>query len=129
MPTVLHRDAIYELAEARHGYLTAAEAKATGISPLALVKMASRGVIERISHGVYRLTHFPLFPHGQYIEAVLWPQGVTGVLSHESALALHGLSDVSPSKVHITVPRKHRVRRAIPGYMVIHRGSVGPTDL
>jgi predicted transcriptional regulator of viral defense system len=126
---IVHRDKIYELAEARHGYFTVAEAKAAGVTALTLTKMAARGVLERTSHGVYRLAHFPVFPEGQYIEAALWPQGATGVISHQSALALHGLSDVSPSKVHITVPPTHRVRRGIPRYLVIHHAPLGPHEV
>ena len=29
------------------------------------------------------------------------------VVSHESALAIHNLSDLLPGKVHLTVPRRH----------------------
>ena len=130
MPATTYPDTVFALAENRHGYFTAAEARAAGIPAVELVKMASRGVLERISWGVYRLTRFPLSPRAQYVEAVLWPQrGGAGVLSHESALALHELSDVSPSKVHITVPPKHRVRRAIPRYLVVHHGLLDAQDV
>jgi predicted transcriptional regulator of viral defense system len=120
---------VFELAERRHGYFTASEAKAAGVPSVELVKMASRGVLERISQGVYRLARFPLSARAQYVEAVLWPQrGGIGVLSHESALALHQLSDVNPSMVHITIPRTHRIRRAVPRYLVVHQGVLGPEE-
>lgn len=35
-----------------------------------------------------------------------------GVVSHESALALHGLTDVNPSRIHLTVPRDNHPRAA-----------------
>jgi predicted transcriptional regulator of viral defense system len=41
---------------------------------------------------------------------------VRGTISHESALALYGLSDVSPSKVHITLPPALRIRRTPPAW-------------
>lgn len=130
MPTLAYPQMIFELAERRHGYFTASEAKTAGVPPIELVKMASRGVLERISQGVYRLARFPLDPRAQYVEAVLWPQrGAVGVLSHESALALHQLSDVSPSKVHITVPPSHRIRRPVPRYLVVHHGSLAPGEV
>ena len=92
--------------------------------------MAVRGTIERVSHGVYRMARIPLSPSDQYMEAVLWPQrGPTGVLSHQSALAFHRLSDASPTKVHITVPRSYRARRAIPKYLVLHHADLAPGDM
>lgn len=35
-----------------------------------------------------------------------------GVVSHESALVLHGLSDVNPSRIQLTVPRNNHPRAA-----------------
>jgi hypothetical protein len=59
---------------------------------------------------------------------VLWPQGLAAVLSHESALLLHGLSDVSPAQIHITVPNTHRVRRHIPKHLRIHHADLLPEE-
>jgi predicted transcriptional regulator of viral defense system len=120
---------LYEMAEPRHGYFTTADARAAGILPQTIVKMERRGVVERISRGVYRLAQFPLFRHGQYMEAVLWPEaGERGVLSHESALAFHELSDVSPSRVHITL-RPRRLRREVPPHLVIHHAELPAEDV
>ena len=52
------------------------------------------------------------------------PAGVRGVISHESALALHQISDVNPSKIHITVPGVFRVRRRIPDHLVVHHAEL-----
>ncbi len=55
------------------------------------------------------------------MEAVLWPDGETGVVSHESALSLFKLSDVSPDRVHITLPTGYRIRRRqIPRRFSVH---------
>jgi predicted transcriptional regulator of viral defense system len=35
--------------------------------------------------------------------AALWPQGIQGVLTHDTALDLWDVSDVNPAKIHITV--------------------------
>ncbi len=92
--------------------------------------MAQRGVIERLSTGVYRLTNFPPFIHGQLLEASLWPlDGIRGVISHESALSYYGLSDVSPSKVHITLPKNHRIRRLIPPVLIVPHADLQPDDV
>lgn len=118
---------LFELAEPRHGYFTMAMARAAGIRPNTVNVMARRGFIERVSRGVYRLRFFPESAFGQYMEAVLWPEaGEQGVLSHESALEFHGLSDVNPARVHVTLPPRRR-RRATPAYLVVHEGTV-PAD-
>lgn len=122
-------EAVFEIAADQHGYVTTAQAEAAGVGRRALNKMARRGSLQRISSGLYRLVHFPFSPWGQYMEAVLWPRGVRGVVSHETALAIHGLSDVSPTRVHITVPRAYRVRRKAPAVLAIHRADLPEADL
>jgi len=124
---------LYKLAEGQSGYFTAAQARAAGLHPVRLVQLERNDDIERLSRGVYRLTRYPISPFGQYMEAALWPQvrraGVHGTISHESALALYGISDVSPGKVHITLPAALRIRRAPPGQFVIHHAQLDPKDI
>ncbi len=120
---------IYRIAEDQHGYFTARQAREAGVNPMAVVMMARRGAVERTSHGVYRVVRFPLGPLGQYVEASLWPHGTRGVISHESALALYEMSDANPSKLHITVPRKFRIRREVPGYLVVHHADLQPHEI
>ena len=120
---------IYRIAEEQHGYFTARQAREAGVNPMAVVMMARRGAVERTSHGVYRVVRFPLGPLGQYVEASLWPHGTRGVISHESALALYEMSDANPAKLHITVPRKFRIRREVPDYLVVHHADLQPHEI
>jgi predicted transcriptional regulator of viral defense system len=124
---------LYELAEYQSGYFTAAQARSAGLHPVRLVQLEHTEDIERLSRGVYRLRRFPLSPFGRYMEAALWPQvrrpGVHGTISHESALALYGISDASPSKVHITLPPALRIRRAPPLQLMIHRAHLDSGDV
>lgn len=128
MPTAAYR-ALYDIAEDQMGYVTTAQAGTVGVSPMALVMMTRRGTLERVSRGVYRLVDFPAQPLAQYMQATLWSYGRRGVLSHETALSLHKISDVDPAKVHITIPADFRVQRAIPAYLVVHRGELPPGDV
>jgi predicted transcriptional regulator of viral defense system len=122
--------ALFEIAAEQHGYFTVPQARAAGVSRMALVMMAQRGTIERVSHGVYRLAQFPISPLGQYMEASLWPGGgVKGVISHESALSMFEVSDVSPAQIHITVPRSFRTHRLIPAHLVLHRADLDEFDV
>ncbi len=124
---------LYELAESQSGYFTAAQARAAGLHPVRLVQLERNDDIERLSRGVYRLARYPISPFGQYMEASLWPQvrrpEMRGTISHESALALYGLSDVNPSKVHITLPPALRIRRAPPAQLVIHYAHLDSKDV
>lgn len=122
---------LYEIAETQLGYFTAAQSRSAGIAPIKLIQLARDGEIERVSRGVYRLNRYPASPFGQYMEAALWPQvrrpGAFAVISHASALSLYEMSDVSPAKVHITLPPSIRIRRAVPGSYVVHH-AVLPAD-
>jgi len=118
-----------EVANERYGFVTPADAREVGINPMALVRMAERGQIERRGTGLYR---FPLTLATRldpYMEATLWPRGVRGVLSHETALELYELSDVHPGKIHITVPRGHRARRGVPSAYVLHHEDLEPAQI
>lgn len=115
---------VLELAVDQHGYVTTSQAREGDASADALRKMATRGTLERVSWGVYRVPTFPPSPYAEYMEASLWPAGVRGVISHQSALALRGLSDVSPSAIHITVPDGFRIRRNVPAYLMVHHADL-----
>lgn len=124
---------LYDIAEGQLGYFTTAQAREAGLHPVRLVQLHRQGDIQRVSRGVYRLTRYPVSPLGQYMEAALWPQvrrpGAQATVSHESALAIYGLSDVSPAKVHITLPHALRIRRALPRYLVLHYADLEPRDI
>jgi len=109
-----------QIAVDQHGYVTARDAVASGVDPHRLVEMARRGTIERVAHGIYRMPVISPTGLEQLMEATLWPHG-QGVLSHETALDLHGLCDVNPAKIHITVPRSYRLTREAPALYTIHR--------
>lgn len=128
MPGTAHK-LLYEIAEDQNGYVTTAQARDAGVSNQALANMVARGVLDRVSWGVYRLVQFPVSPLDQYVEASLWPLSTRGVISRESALAIYGLSDVNPAKIHITVPKSFRVRRETPRMLVIHRVDLPSVDV
>jgi predicted transcriptional regulator of viral defense system len=50
-----------------------------------------------------------------------------GVLSHQTALSLHGLSDVLPAQVLLTLPEAWRRRRfRVPAGVTLHNADVAP---
>lgn len=128
MPT----DRFNELAEVaadQHGYFTLADSGAVGYADNTVAQMARRGRIERVSQGVYRIPFLPGGSMGPYMAAVMWPAGVRGVISRDTALGLWDVGDVSPAKLHITVPRAHRSQRELPGAYVLHRDDLDAGDV
>lgn len=122
------RDRVLERAAEQHGYVTTRDARALGIDPTQLRLMAARGRLERVARGVYRVPQLPRTQHDDLAEAVAWTLG-RGVVSHESALALHGISDVSPPRIHLTVPRDNHPRAAGGELYRLHRRALDPADV
>ncbi len=108
-------DRLYDLAESQGGYFTTAQAAQAVVSTRLLTYYAHAGDIERVAHGVYRLNRFPMHRFGEAIAATLWA-GPGSVVSHDSALAVYGLSAAMPTAIHISVPRQFRGIR--PGVVV-----------
>ncbi|HEX6038847.1 type IV toxin-antitoxin system AbiEi family antitoxin domain-containing protein [Longimicrobium sp.] len=120
---------IYDLASEQNGYFTAVQARLAGITKQAIHNLTTRGSLERVSHGLYRLVHFPDGPMDPYVEATLWPLSIRGVISHETALALYGLSDANPARIHLTVPRTWRLRREVPKRLALHHIDLHEDDV
>jgi predicted transcriptional regulator of viral defense system len=121
-------DRLFETAGAQDGYFTTQQAAGAGYSSQLLLKHIRAGRIARTQRGIYRLVHFPAGDHDELITAWLWSERA-GVVSHQTALALHGLSDAFPAHVHLTLPSAWRYRRfRVPTDVVLHHADVPPED-
>lgn len=111
---------LFEIAAGQYGYVTAQDAQGIGVPAK---RLAENAALERIGHGLYRFAMFPVAQLDQYMEATLWPRGVRGVLSHDTALDLHELCDVNPAQIDVTVPKAYRTNptREIPKLYRLHR--------
>lgn len=117
-------DRLYEIAAAQAGYVSQAQAGEAGYSPQLVQYYVHQGRLERAGRGVLRLVHFPPSDHEDLVVLWLWSEQ-KGVLSHETALMLHDLSDALPSKRHITVPASWAKRRLrIPRGVELHFADV-----
>ncbi len=120
-------DALFEIAQGQGGYFTTRQAASAGYSPQLLAYLGSKKV-ERVRRGIYRLVHFPASDHEDLIVLWLWSEQA-GVFSHETALALHDLSDVLPGRAHLTLPAGWRRRRLrVPSGLVVHFADVADPD-
>jgi predicted transcriptional regulator of viral defense system len=108
----------------RGGYFDRGDALAHGLNDQLLQHHFRTGRFKRIYPGVYRLGVAPRAPHDELLLAWVWTN-YRGAISHDSALALYRLSDLLPSKVHLTVPVEFR--RATGPY-IIHRVPLPEAD-
>ncbi|MFC8835353.1 type IV toxin-antitoxin system AbiEi family antitoxin domain-containing protein [Streptomyces griseoincarnatus] len=100
------------------GLVTAAQAKAHGLSAVQLKRLTEAGLLENVGRGVYALSAAGL-PHHLEIKVAwlrlqptvpAWERPIggpdSGVISHASACQLHSLGDIPAPDVEISVPRR-----------------------
>jgi predicted transcriptional regulator of viral defense system len=91
-----------------------------GVTKGALQMLVQRGTLVRAAFGVYRFPKYPVGEHDQKMLAVLWTRVPEAVLSHETALDAYGISDVNPNRIHVTVGKRRRLRRAGGNEYAVH---------
>jgi predicted transcriptional regulator of viral defense system len=102
---------LFGVASGQQGYFTAAQARECGYGTDLLTYHTRTGKFIREQRGVYRLRDYPSSNRGWVVVAWLAAGKEDAVVSHESALDLLDLSDVTPNYTHITVPRSKRYLR------------------
>ena len=122
---------LFEIAESQQGYFTSRQAKISGYKDNTHPYHVRSGHWIRVHRGIYRLAKFPGSRRPDLMIWALWSSNrsgqIEGVYSHQTALSIHGLSDVLPDKLHMTVPLTFRRNSAIPKILVIHRKKL-PQD-
>ena len=109
------REDLFAVASQQGGYFTAEQARRCGYTWALLSHHALKGRFVRVQRGLYRLKDYPSSPREDVLAAWLAVGREAAVVSHESALALLGLSDVVPNLIHLTVSRSYRGRKAPAG--------------
>lgn len=129
---------IADLAAGQWGLFTSAQARghAYGASPQVLARLVDRGSLERLTHGVYRVTGAPPTPLDDLRAAwlTLDPSRIAGdrvldeqpaVVSHRSAAVLYRLGDLDADRHEFTTVERKQSRRPDIG---IHRGKLEPGE-
>jgi predicted transcriptional regulator of viral defense system len=126
-------DELTLLAEENDGLFTSREARSAGVLDSVLIRLTQRHRLERVARGVYRIRNFPASRFSQHRQAILWMRASRGpqrvALSYETALSVYGISDANPSKIHISVPARARLRRKRPTGIVVHRADLSPEEI
>ncbi|WP_347346692.1 type IV toxin-antitoxin system AbiEi family antitoxin domain-containing protein [Microbacterium sp.] len=125
---VLRKD-LWDIALDQYGYVTERNARNMGAAPGELARLARRDKLERVGHGIYRFSELPATERDEYMLAVLWANTPDAALSHDTALAVYELCEINPDRIHITVPKGHRVSKRGGDTYVLHRARLAEADL
>jgi predicted transcriptional regulator of viral defense system len=125
--------ALTTLAASQGGYFTSKQAAAIGYAAPKRNYHVHVGNWVRERRGIFRLSTQPLPARPDLILWWLWSRNrqeqPQGVYSHQTALSLHELTDVMPSRIHMTVPKTFRRSAAIPKSVVLHIADLPPSDV
>ncbi len=124
---------LHEVAQSQQGFFTTKQAIRSGFAEKTHAYHVNAGNWIREHRGIYRLADFPTPERPDLMLWYLWSQNrkevPEGAYSHDTALSLHELSDMMPSKLHMTVPREFRRNSKIPEILVIHHAPVDASDV
>lgn len=117
------RNRLAAVAARQAGYFSASQAREVGYDYPQQTYQVNRGNWQKVERRVFRLPHYPTSLHDDLIRVSLWARH-RGVISHESAAAVHELGELDPLKTHLTVPANFRATHPS---VILHRGVV-PSD-
>ena len=119
------RRRLFALAAQQGGYFTAAQAKQLGYSYQAQAHHVGAGNWIRIDRGLFRLAEWVPDLHDDLIRWTLWSRG-RAVASHETALSVHGISELESARVHLTVPPRFSMDDPA---LTLHRADLPDEDV
>lgn len=129
-PRERRAERLFEIADRQAGYFTARQAREAGYGYRLQHYHRERGHWVPMGHGLFRLGQYPQGENEDLVRLYLWSRNREGepqaVVSHETALRLHGLSDLMPEKVHLSVPKGFRKRP--PKGVVLHKSDLAAGD-
>jgi predicted transcriptional regulator of viral defense system len=124
---------LYEIAQSQQGFFTTKQATRAGFAEKTHAYHVKVGNWIREHRGIYRMADFPTAERPDLMLWYLWSQNrqevPEGTYSHDTALSLHELSDIMPSKLHMTIPKHFRRNSSIPRILVLHRADLAEGDL
>ncbi len=96
-----------EVFQKHGGQLHMSEALSHGITRYMLYSLRDKGIVERITRGVYRLADLPSISDPDLVTvSIRYPNVVICLIS---ALFFHNITTQIPHKVHVAIPRDSRI--------------------
>lgn len=127
---------VADIAADQWGLVTTAQARQLGATPQALARLTRQGALERMVHGVYRVTGSPASPMdelraswlamepGQFVADRIREEHPI-VVSFRTAASVHGLGNLEADVLEFTSRQRKQSRRSD---VRVHRGEVGPEE-
>jgi predicted transcriptional regulator of viral defense system len=97
--------------ESNGGVVRFADILKAGFHPDSLISLEKKKEVEKITRGLYRLTHQTFGSHPDFIATAL--QSPRGVICLISALAFHEATSEIPKQVDLAIPEKTHANRII----------------
>lgn len=119
------RRQLFGLAAQQAGYFTAAQAKEIGYSYQAQAHHVQAGNWVRIDRGLFRLAEWVPGIHDDLVRWTLWSKD-RGVVSHETALSVHGIGEFESAKVHLIVPPSFKMNDEA---VLLHHSELSDDDV
>jgi len=124
-PRIDMRRRLFAVAAGQAGFFSAAQARKLGYSYQAQAHHVRAGNWLRVDRGIFRLAEWVPDVDDHLARWDLWSRG-RAVVSHATALDVHGIGEFESARVHLTVP---------PGFtmhddaVVLHRTALPDTDV
>ncbi len=118
MQTLDVLESLERVGSSQWGLVTTSQADVAGVSKMHLSRLAERGTLQRVRHGIYALPSADAGPlqglRAAWLATGSRPSGQQplAVVSGESAAAVHGLGDLLPSKYEFTSAVRRQTTQA-----------------
>lgn len=124
---------LFAIAEGQGGFFTAKQAEEAGFDRTHHAYHVRAGNWQREHRGIFRLVQYPMPERPDLILWSLWSRNRDGVLegvySHQTALSLYDITDLMPSKLHMTVPTKFRRMAETPAILELHFADLASNEI
>ncbi|ETR72766.1 MAG: hypothetical protein OMM_01455 [Candidatus Magnetoglobus multicellularis str. Araruama] len=124
---------LFQTVSLQDGYFTTKQAIDAGYKTNTHSYHIKTGNWIREHRGIYRLKNYPSGERPDLMLWYLWSRNrneeAQGVYSHETALAIHDISDVNPDKLHMTVPKNFRRNSAKPDIIKLHLSTLKSNEV
>lgn len=123
-----YRHDLWEIAADKHAIVTTAEAEDCGVPAVEVRKLAARGALTRVGHGVYRHNGVPAVYPWTGLREKLAIVGHDAFLEGDTVLSMFDLALVNPYKHYIGTLRRRRTAPP-PHTVVTFRPAMADEDL
>lgn len=125
---------LYSIADCQQGFFTSKQAQTVGFAYNTHSYHVKAGNWIREHWGIYRLAQYAQTDRPDLVLWSLWSRDrkmdkPQGVYSHQTALSLYDLSDLMPSKLHMTLPPGFHRGGKIPEILVLYRGKLDKDEI